>query len=165
METEERAVFAKESGSPAHNPDPVPVDPENTGSAAPGSSGSSGNTGSGTGNSDSIENDSGTQTGSPSSNNSGSSGSHSSGGGSGSHNTFIELTEEDQAQTEPAEETDSPESEIVEITIFEGFREPTLPAEEIPQSGGTGGSAGWLLAGIGIVLVLVIGLVLARKKK
>ena len=39
METEETAVFAQESGSPAHNPDPVPFDPENTGSAAPGSSG------------------------------------------------------------------------------------------------------------------------------
>ena len=158
METEEKtAAFASESESPAHNPDPVPIVPEDAGSAAPGSGGSSGN-------SDSIENDSGTQTGSPSTGSSGNSGSHSSSGGASPPNTFIELTEEDQEQTVPAEETGPPESEIVEITIFEGFREPTLPAEEVPQSGGTGG-AGWILAVIGLVMVLVMGLVLARRKK
>lgn len=154
---------------------------ENVGSAAPGSGGSDSGS---SGGSDSIGSTGGNtnftspagsapswngNSGSDSSG-SGGSGSHSSSGGTskpaGPGSTFIELTDEDE-QTEPAR---APESEIVQITIFDNFVDPvptaSVTAAALPK-GEPAGNAGLLaLPAALLAAALAIGFLLrirARK--
>lgn len=100
---------------------------------------------------------------------SGESGSHSSSGGAskpvGPGSTFIELTDEDE-QTEPAQ---APESEIVQITIFDNFVDPvptaSVTAAALPKGEPVGNAGLLALPAALLAAALVIGLLLGRRAR
>lgn len=133
-----------------------------------GSSGGSGDSGS-SGGSGSSGNGSSWKGDSSGSGSSGGSGSHSSSGGTskpaGPGATFIELTDEDE-QTEPAR---APESEIVQITIFDNFVDPvptaSVTAAALPKGEPAGNPGLLALPAALLAAALAIGFLLRRRAR